>query len=142
MLYRKMGNGNDETIQNNRCGIFIDIEGTSNRYPQNEIGFYKSLDCLIASTLKAVRFKLQRNNVFLLHQMGMDGLFLISRLGFDSYEIPVALSIYIMQNLLLSGSVGKCGISVGNNADIQSCLPLNTEQIAIRKSSTLWWYDV
>jgi len=119
----------------NRCGIFIDIEGTSNRYEQNEIGFYQSLDCLLSSALKGVRFEMPKNNEFFLHQMGMDGLFLISRYDFESYEIPIAVSIYLMQKLLLSGSVGKCGISVGDNADIQSCLPQTTEQIEISKSS-------
>jgi len=108
---------------NHRCGIFIDIEGTSNRYEQNEIVFYQSLDCLLSSALKSVRFELPKNNEFFLHQMGMDGLFLIS------------VSIYLMQKLLLSGSVGKCGISVGDNANIQSYLPKTTEQIEISESS-------
>lgn len=122
-------------MMNHRCGIFIDIEGTSKRYENNEIGFYQSLDCLLSSALKSVRFELPKNNEFFLHQMGMDGLFLISRNGFESCEIPIALSIYLMQKLLLSGSVGKCGISIGDNADIQSCLPQTTEQIEISKSS-------
>ncbi len=120
---------------NNRCGIFIDIEGTSHRYQKNEIGFYQSLDCLLSSALKGVRFELPKNNEFFLHQMGMDGLFLISRYGFETYEIPISLSIYLMQKLLLSGFVGKCGISVGDNGDIQSSLPQTTEQIEISKSS-------
>ena len=76
------------SIINNRCGIFIDIEGTSKRYENNEIGFYQSLDCLLSSALKGVRFELPRNNEFFLHQMGMDGLFLLSRYGFGRYTFP------------------------------------------------------
>ncbi|MEK0336568.1 MAG: hypothetical protein QQN41_03935 [Nitrosopumilus sp.] len=119
-------------LENNRCGIFIDIEGTSTIYKNNEIGFYQSLDCLLSSAIKisCVQFP-EHNNRLLIHQMGADGVFIISDYSYDSYEIPISISIYLMQKLLICGSVGKCGISIGTNADIQSCMPLTREQIEI-----------
>lgn len=119
--------------QNNRCGIFIDIEGTKSIYQNDELKFYRSLDSLLSSALKISCIQFPETNRLLVHQMGADGVFIISDFLYKNLEIPISISIYLMQRLLIIGSVGKCGISIGDFADIQSCLPLLKNQIELNQ---------
>jgi len=105
-----------------RCGIYIDIEGTKSMYRNDEYAFYKSLDCLLSTVFKITRFSLPHGNEFFIHPMGVDGIFLVSRYSFTSYEVPINISVFLLQNLLFEGAIGKCGVSIGNNFDIQSFL--------------------
>jgi len=108
----------------NRCGIFIDIEGTSNLYIKDELFFYNAIDTLLTTALNiCYTYIPQENNRLFLHQMGADGIFLISERMYKEVEIPISIAIVIMQNMLLQGVVCKGGISKGDNADIQSCHP-------------------
>jgi len=104
-----------------RCGIFIDLEGTSSLFSENENRYLQALDSLLYSSTVIANHT--TDNRLLLHQMGADGLFIISDGPYRDYSKPLAVAIVLMQIVLLAGAVTKCGISFGNNGDYRSALP-------------------
>ncbi len=56
------------------------------------------------------------------HQIG-DAFILVSEFAERSPGMPIAIGIFLLRHVLISGGMGKCTISQGDFADIRSCFP-------------------
>ncbi len=107
----------------NRWSLFIDIEGFSKVYPEHMSqallplcnlmeGIYK-IGCAVCPATPHRLFA---------HQIG-DGFIVVSEFAERSPEMPIAIGIFLLRHILLSGGMGKCTISQGEFSDIKGCFP-------------------
>jgi len=108
----------------NRGAIFIDIEGTSEIYAREESRFYSGFDGLVGAVL-AIGSKVypEPPSRLFAHQVGGDGIVIVSEFEEESADRFVSLAVVLMQVLLVHGMVGKAGISRGTFGNIQGCIP-------------------
>jgi len=108
-----------------RIGMLVDLQGAENLYKkENSRYYYHAIDNLLATSTKICeQFLPEINNRLFAHQIGGDGIFIISESTFNNKDIPLVIVIIIMQTLLLNNYVCKAGIATGEFSDIQSCLP-------------------
>jgi hypothetical protein len=108
----------------NRWAVYIDIEGTSKIYESQEARFYLALDGLLTTVCHISREVFPESPARLFpHQVGGDGVVIVSEFAEGKPETPISIAVVLLQVLMVSGLVGKAGISEGTFADIKSCLP-------------------
>lgn len=106
-----------------RWAIYIDIEGFSAMYPNNEARAIVALGAVmegiyfIGTTVCA-----ETPNRLFVHQTG-DGFVIVSEFAQGRPQLPVAIAAILMRRALLAGCLTKAGISEGEFADIQGCYP-------------------
>lgn len=108
----------------NRWAIYLDIEGTSRIFPSDEMRFFQAFDALL-NALSIIGTKVYPETPCRLfaHQLGGDGLLILSEFAEGSPEVPISIATLLLQVLLTNNSVGKGGISAGRFADVHSCFP-------------------
>jgi len=107
-----------------RWAIYIDIEGSSSIYEQDESQFLASVNALLDGICRiGSQVCPESPNRLFVHQTGGDGFVIVSEFDQRSPEMPIAIAVVLMQTVLLSGCVAKSGISQGKFSDIQSCFP-------------------
>lgn len=106
----------------NRWAVWIDIEGFGALYGQ-ESRILLALCDLMEGIFRicSTRYHESPDRIFA-HQTG-DGFVLVSKFGSESLEVPVALSIALMQHVTRRGRFAKASIGEGDFADIMSCYP-------------------
>lgn len=108
----------------NRWAIYIDIEGASNIYPVDEMRFFQAFDALL-SALCSIGTKVypETPNRLFAHQLGGDGLLVVSEFAEGNPEVPISIAVVLLQVLLMHDAVGKGGISAGRFGYVQGCFP-------------------
>lgn len=107
-----------------RWAIYIDIEGTSRIYSSNEMQFLSAFNALLESICAiGVNVCSESPDRLFVHQVGGDGLLVVSEFNEGKPDMPIALAVILMQVLLRNGVVGKGGISEGSYANVTSCFP-------------------
>lgn len=107
-----------------RLAIYLDVEGTSKIYPEDAPKFHSGFDQLLC-VLFAIGTKVypEPPQRLFAHQVGGDGLVIVSDFEEESSERFISIAVVLMQVLLVNGLVGKAGISAGSFGDIQGCIP-------------------
>lgn len=107
--------------------IWIDIEGFSQLYLRDP---YKAQG-LIGKLMKGIW--VVGNTVcsgdsqrIWAYQTG-DGFLLSSSFGQGSPHMPMGISIFLLRTLVLAEGCGKCAVSIGDMADVQSTFPQEIE---------------
>jgi hypothetical protein len=104
--------------------VFLDLEGISKVFPENELQLYvpfdASLDALCRIGVNAYPESPYR---LYAHQIGGDGLIIVSEFCEGKPEVPISIAVLLMQTLLKMGAVAKGGISEGTYGDYQGCFP-------------------
>lgn len=111
-----------------RWAIYLDIEGTSKLYVKDEMVFFRAFDALLATLHKVgTRVYPETPNRLFVHQLGGDGLIIVSEFAEGIPEVPISIATILLQVLLMNDTVGKAGISAGTFADIRGCYPALTD---------------
>jgi hypothetical protein len=107
-----------------RWAIFLDIEGVSKIFPNDEAHFFGAFDALlnVPGCIGTLVYPDTPNRLFT-HQVGGDGLLIVSEFAEGRPEVPISIAIVLMQVLLINGAVAKGGISEGSFGDVQNCFP-------------------
>src|SRR5712691_908711 len=108
----------------NRWAVFLDIEGVSKIFPSDEAHFFGAFDALlnVLGRIGTLVYPDTPDRLFA-HQVGGDGLLIVSEFAEGTPEVPISIAIVLMQVLLINGAVAKGGISEGGFGDIQNCFP-------------------
>jgi len=108
----------------NRWAIFLDVEGVSKIYPNDEGRFFNAFDELLSAVWRIGNLAYpQTPQRLFAHQVGGDGLIIVSEFAAGIPEVPISIAVVLMQVLLVNGAVAKVGISEGDFADVRSCFP-------------------
>jgi hypothetical protein len=106
-----------------RWSLIIDIEGFSKIYPDDMVRALKPLRSLMEAIYNVGKYICPESPKRLFaHQIG-DGFIIVSEFSECSPELPLALGIFLLRNILIGGGLGKCAISQGHFSDIQGCYP-------------------
>jgi len=109
----------------NRWGIFLDVEGVSKIYPSDAGRFYNAFNELLSAVclIGNLAYPEKPYRLFA-HQVGGDGLIIVSEFAEGKPEVPISISVLLMQVLLVNNAVAKAGISEGDDfGDVVSCYP-------------------
>jgi hypothetical protein len=108
----------------NRWAIFLDVEGSSKIYPRDKVRFFNAFDELLSAVCRIGKLVYPETpqRIFA-HQVGGDGLIIVSEFAEGVPEIPISIAVILMQVLLVNGAVAKVGISDGDFGDVSSCFP-------------------
>ncbi len=108
----------------NRWAIFLDIEGVSKIYPEDSLRLHLPFDAAL-DALYRIGSKVypESPNRLFCHQVGGDGLIIVSEFAEGKPEVPISIAVLLMQVLLRKGAVAKGGISEGTFFDVQGCFP-------------------
>jgi hypothetical protein len=107
-----------------RWAIYVDIEGSSKVYVSDEAQFFASVDALLGAICSIGSYVCPDSpDRLFVHQTGGDGFVLVSDVAQGSPALPIAIAVVLMRTLLAAGGVGKAGVSQGEFADVQGCLP-------------------
>jgi hypothetical protein len=106
-----------------RWALYLDIQGFSRMYRCNRPRALRPL-CAVMKAIYYIgtRVCAESPNGLFAHQVG-DGFIIVSEFAERSPGLPVAIGTFLLRCALLAGGIGKCGISQGEFADIQSCYP-------------------
>lgn len=108
-----------------RWGLFIDIDGFSVRYKQNQTNALLTLGRLSGDLFRIGKYFCEEKCLFI-HQFG-DGFLVLSDFPEDSLNRPLSIAIALMQSMLLwgceGGGVCRVAISTGDFSDVSGCLP-------------------
>lgn len=106
-----------------RWAIYIDVEGSAKIYASDEARFFASMDALIdgIGRIGSLVCPEAPNRLFA-HQTGGDGFVIVSEFAERSPEMPIAISVILMQMVLAAGGLAKAGVSQGAFADVRGCL--------------------
>jgi hypothetical protein len=108
----------------NRWAVFLDVEGVTKIYPSNESRFFQAFDAMLEALCSIGTKAYPETPVRLFaHQVGGDGLVVVSEFSEGRPEVPISLAVLLMQVLLANGAVAKVGISEGDFADVTGCFP-------------------
>jgi len=106
-----------------RWSVYIDVEGFSAIHRQSEVRALQLLGKLMEAVyLVGIGFPTDTHECLFVHQIG-DGFLIVSSFPEPTLQRPLAIAVGLMQHLLVSGGVGRCGISAGTFADVSSCYP-------------------
>ena len=128
-----------------RWALFIDVEGFSLLYKQNEPQALKRFEQLAEAIHEILEKPPNAFPRMGAHHMG-DGFVIVSDSSEEPVEQPLALAIALMRHLLAKGIACKAGISAGGFSDIGGCLPRciqdqmdNTQAIRKEKYRMTFW---
>lgn len=107
-----------------RWAVYIDVEGSSTIYASDEAQFFAVVDALMDGICRigALVCPETPHRLFV-HQTGGDGFLIVSEFAQRSPEMPIAIAVVLMQTVVAAGGVAKAGVSLGEFADVQGCLP-------------------
>lgn len=107
-----------------RWAIYVDIEGTSRIFAEEELRFFRAFDALLnAIYVIGTKVYPETPNRLFAHQLGGDGLIIVSEFVEGGIDLPISIATLLLQILLTNDAVGKGGISKGRFADIHDCFP-------------------
>jgi len=108
----------------NRWAVFLDLEGTSKIFPENELRLYVPFDAAL-DALCRIGMNVYPETPYRLfaHQVGGDGLIIVSEFLEGKAEISISIAVLLMQTILKMGAVAKGGISEGTYGDYTGCFP-------------------
>ncbi len=108
----------------NRWAVFLDLEGISKIFPENELRLYVPFDAAL-DTLCRIGMNVYPESPYRLfaHQVGGDGLIIVSEFSECKPEVPISIAVLLMQTFLKMGAVAKGGISEGTYGNYQGCFP-------------------
>jgi len=108
----------------NRWAIFLDVEGVTKIYPRDHLKFFVPFDAMLGALCRVGAKVYPETPVRLFaHQVGGDGLVVVSEFAEGRPIVPISLAVLLMQVLLVSGAVAKGGISEGDLSDVTGCFP-------------------
>jgi hypothetical protein len=108
----------------NRWAIYLDIGGTSARYPTDELAFEEMFDHLLDAVYQiGSRVFPEEPDRLFIHQVGGDGLVIVSSTGRQEVDRPIALAIALMRVVLVGGFVARGGLSTGTYGDVMGYRP-------------------
>ena len=107
----------------NRWALFVDIEGFSKIYPDRMTQALRPL-CSLMEGIYYIGSRVCPDTPYRLfsHQIG-DGFIIVSEFAEKSPELPLAIGIFLLRQILVGGGMGKCTISQGEFSDIKGCFP-------------------
>lgn len=107
----------------NRWSLFVDIEGFSKIYPEHMSQALRPL-CDMMEGIYSIGSAVCPDTPHRLfaHQLG-DGFIIVSEFAERSPELPIAIGVFLLRHILVSGGMGKCTISQGDYSDIKGCFP-------------------
>jgi len=101
------------------------MEGSSKIYVSDEAHFFASVDALLGAICRiGSQVCPETPDRLFVHQTGGDGFVIVSEFAQRSPELPIAIAVVLMRTVLAAGGVGKAGVSQGEFADVQACLPV------------------
>ncbi len=105
-----------------RWAIYIDIEGFSKKFTADSPTAAITLLAILMKHLYEIGSKVypDHGERLFIHQFG-DGFLVCSEFPEKNLERPLAITIALMQILLLNNGVAKAGISDGNYGDYKGC---------------------
>lgn len=107
-----------------RWAIYVDIEGSSKIYASDEAQFFASVEALLGGICGiGSRVCPETPDRLFAHRTGGDGFVIVSEFAQRSPEMPIAIAVVLVQTVLAAGGVAKAGVSQGEFADVQACLP-------------------
>lgn len=108
----------------NRWAVFLDLEGTSKVFPKNGRQLYVPFDASLDALCRIGKNVYPESPYRLFaHQVGGDGLIIVSEFSEGKPEVPISIAVLLMQTFLKMGAVAKGGISEGTYGDYQGCFP-------------------
>jgi len=107
----------------NRWSIYIDVEGFSKIYKENEGKAHYGVS-LLASHIYNFGNKVYNDefNSLFAHQLG-DGFVIVSLNNEKNIDSALLAAITLMRLMLVKGYMTKAAISIGNFADVMACYP-------------------
>lgn len=106
-----------------RWALFVDVEGFSKIYSESTMAGLLPLRGLMEG-IYHIGIQVCPNTPHRLfaHQLG-DAFIIVSEFRERCPELPLAIGVFLLRCVLLSGGMGSCGISQGHFGDIRSCYP-------------------
>jgi len=82
----------------NRWAVFLDIEGISKIFPENELRLYVPFDAML-DALCRICVNVYPESPFRLfsHQVGGDGLIIVSEFSEGKPEVPISIAVWGVQ---------------------------------------------
>jgi len=109
-------------MDKNSWAMYLDIEGFSTLYEENEAWVYNILHCLSKDIFKiGTEIYPKCNNCLFVNQIG-DGFIITSRCNNDLHR-PVFIAISLMRSTQQVGGYLKVAIDYGEMKDIQEIIP-------------------
>lgn len=105
-----------------RWAVWIDIEGFGTLYHRENLILEALGDLMEGIFLIGEQCYPESPDRLFAHQTG-DGFIIVSEFGVDSLEVPVAISIALLQHVAARGRFAKASIGEGSFADIMGCYP-------------------
>jgi hypothetical protein len=111
-----------------RWAIFIDVEGTSKLYETQKSRFFHAFESMLVSLYKIGEAAFPESpDRLCVHQVGGDGVVIVSEFEEGLPEIPISIAVVLMQVLLVNDVVSKGGISEGDFGDVRGYFPVLRE---------------
>ncbi len=107
-----------------RWAIFLDLEGVSKIFPENELQFYVPFDTALDAICR-IGINVYPESPYRLfaHQVGGDSLIIVSEFFEGKTDISISIAVLLMQIILKMGAVAKGGISKGTYGNTTGCFP-------------------
>lgn len=126
-----MCNVSETKHRQHRWSIYIDVEGFSHIYEEDQTRALSALSGLM-DAIHRIASKVYTNSPdrLFIHQFG-DGFVIVSDFHESSSERPLAVAISVMQHLIAVGIATKAAISAGDFSDVLGCYPSGVQKAAL-----------